>query len=149
MVKLMRFSKAAFVSFALTFLLAAMPAASEDRKFSNADLRGRYGWNVEGTAFGTSLDAIRQFTADGQGTFSGEGIVNFGTGNVPHTFVCSYSVKPNGIGTATCNWPELGAEHFAFVLIDEGNEARFISTTPGVIIKGNAGKQGISRRNDR
>jgi hypothetical protein len=149
MVKLMRFSVAACVSFALTFLLAAMPAASADRKFSNADLRGSYGWNVEGTAFGTSLDAIRQFTADGQGTFFGEGIVNFGTGSVPHTFVCSYSVEPNGIGTATCNSPELGAEHFAFVLIDEGNEARFISTTPGVIIKGNAGKQVTSRRNDR
>ena len=52
MVKLMRFSTAAFVSFALTFLLAAMPAASEDSKFSNADLRGRYGWNVEGTLSG-------------------------------------------------------------------------------------------------
>jgi hypothetical protein len=149
MVKLMRFSTAARASLAMTFLLAAMPAASEDGKFSDADLRGSYGWNVEGTAFGTSLNAIRQFTSDGQGNFSGEGIVNFGTGSVPHTFVCSYSIKPNGIGTATCNSPELGAEHFAFVLIGEGNEARFVSTTPGVIIKGNAGKQGISRRNDR
>ena len=75
--KLMRFSVAACVSFALTFVLAAVPAASADRKFSNADLRGSYGWNVEGTAFGTSLDAIRQFTADGQGTFSGEGDSQF------------------------------------------------------------------------
>jgi hypothetical protein len=149
MVKLMRFSAAMFVTFALTFLLAARPAASEDRQFSDADLRGSYGWNIEGTAFGTSLNAIRQFTADGQGTFSAEGIVNFGTGSVPHTLVCSYSVQPNGIGTATCNSPELGAEHFAFVLIDDGNEARFVSTTPGVIIKGNAAKQGVSRRNDR
>src|SRR5438128_7043258 len=123
---------------ALSFTLVAMPATPAGRKFSNADLRGSYGWSLEGTAFGTSLDAIRQFTADGQGTFSGEGIVNFGTGSVPHTFVCSYSVKPNGIGTATCNSPELGVEHFAFVLIDEGNEALFISTTPVVIIKGNA-----------
>lgn len=134
--------------FALTLILAAMPAASADRTFSNADLRGLYGWNVEGTAFGTSLDAIRQFTADGQGTFSGEGIVNFGTGSTPHTFVCSYFVKPNGIGTATCNSPELGAENFAFVLIDGGKQARFISTTPGVIIKGHAQKQ-ISRPNDQ
>jgi len=149
MVKVMRFSTAARAALALTFVLAAMPAASEDRKFSDADLRGSYGWNVEGTAFGTSLNAIREFTADGQGHFSGEGIVNFGTGSVPHTFVCNYAIKPNGIGTATCNSPELGAEHFAFVLVDEGNEARFVSTTPNVIIKGSAAKQGDSKRNDR
>src|SRR5437867_831997 len=121
---------------ALSFTLVAMPATPADRKFSNADLRGSYGWSLEGTAFGTSLDAIRQFTADGQGTFSAEGIVNFGTGAVHHTLVCTYSVKSNGIGTATCNSLELGAENFAFVLIDEGKEVRFISTTPSVIIKG-------------
>jgi len=149
MVKLLRFSTTARASLALMFLLAAMPAASEDRKFSDSDLRGSYGWNVEGTAFGTSVNAIRQFTADGQGNFSGEGIVNFGTGSVPHSFVCSYAIAPSGIGTATCNSPELGAEHFAFVLIDEGNEARFVSTTAGVIIKGNAAKQRMSRGNDR
>jgi hypothetical protein len=149
MVKVIRFSTAARAALALTFLMAAMPAASEDGKFSDADLRGSYGWNVEGTAFGTSANAIRQFTADGKGTFSGEGILNFGTGSVPHTFVCSYAIKPSGIGTATCNSPELGAEHFAFVLVDGGNEARFVSTTPGVIIKGNATKQGGSSRHDR
>lgn len=126
---------------AVSLVLAATSAAFADREFSNADLRGAYGWSLEGTAFGTSLDVVRQFTADGQGTFSAEGIVNFGTGGVPHTLVCSYSVKPNGIGTATCKSPELGAERFAFVLIDEGREARFISTTPGVIIKGVARRQ--------
>ena len=126
---------------ALTFMLVAMPAAEADRKFSNADLRGAYGWSLEGTFGTTSLDAIRQFTADGQGIFSGEGTVNFGTGGVHHTFVCSYSVKANGTGTATCNVDPLGKENFAFVLIDEGRGARFISTTPGVIIHGVARKQ--------
>ena len=36
---------------------------------------------------------------------------------------------------------DLGKENFAFVLIDRGNEVRFISTTPGAIIKGVARSQ--------
>ena len=35
----------------------------------------------------------------------------------------------------------LGAENFAFVLVDEGREVRFISTTPAVVIHGVARKQ--------
>jgi hypothetical protein len=133
-----------------TFLIALMLvlAASSvraDSAFGNADLRGSYAWSLDGTAFGTSLDVVRQFIADGQGTFSVEGIVNFGTGAVPHTLVCRYSVKSNGLGTARCNSPELGEEHFAFVLVDKGNEVRFISTTAGVIIKGVARRQSSPR----
>jgi len=129
--------------FALAFMLAALPAApsDRDRKFSNDDLRGSYGWALDGTFFGTSLDAVRQFTADGNGTFTGEGTVNIGDGGLQHTFVCTYSVKPNGTGTATCDVQFLGKENFAFVLVDRGNEVRFISTTPGAIIKGVARSQ--------
>lgn len=127
--------------------LAVLPTMADDkdrgadRKFSNADLRGPYGWALEGTFGMTSLDVIRQFTADGQGTFSGEGTVNTGAGGLQHTFICKYSVKPNGTGTATCDVEFLGRENFAFVLIDEGKEVRFISSTPGVIIHGVARKQ--------
>lgn len=134
---------------ALGFMLVAVPTAQADREFSNADLRGRYGWTLEGTFFATSLDAIRQFTADGQGTFAGEGTVNAGAGGFQHTFVCSYAVKPNGTGTATCDVEFLGKENFAFVLIDEGREVRFISTTPGVIIHGVARTQSSRGKNGR
>jgi hypothetical protein len=129
--------------FALTFMLAALPVfpADRDRRFSNADLRGSYGWALDGTFFGTSLDGVRQFTADGDGTLSGEGTINIGDGGLKHTFVCTYSVKANGTGTATCDVQFLGKENFAFVLIDRGNEVRFISTTPGAIIKGVARAQ--------
>ena len=73
--------------------------------------------------------------------FTGEGTVNIGDGGLKHTFVCTYSVKENGTGTATCDVQFLGKENFAFVLIDRGNEVRFISTTPGAIIKGVARSQ--------
>ena len=55
--------------------------------------------------------------------------------------MCSYSVQANGRGTATCDVQFLGRENFTFVLIDRGNEVRFISTTPGAIIKGVARAQ--------
>ena len=81
--------------FALTFMLAALPAAADrDRRFSNADLRGSYGWALDGTFFGTSLDGIRQFTADGEGTFSGEGTVNIGDGGLKHTWRGADSLGP-------------------------------------------------------
>ena len=133
---------------ALGFMLVAVSSAQADQEFSNADLRGSYGWALEGTFGTTSLNAVRQFTADGQGTFSGEGTVNAGAGGLQHTFVCQYSVKPNGTGTATCDVQFLGKERFAFVLIDEGKEVRFISTTPGVIIHGVAGKQSSRGEDD-
>ena len=112
-----------------------------DQKFSNADLRGPYGWALEGTFAGNSLVAIRQFTADGVGKFSGEGTINLGTGGFQTTFDCSYFVKPNGAGTATCEVVELGRENFAFVLIDEGREVRFISVSDKAVIRGIARKQ--------
>ena len=61
-------------------------------------------------------------------------------GGLALTFDCAYSVSPNGTGTATCTATP-GAENFAFVLVDDGNEVHFISTTPGVILRGVARKQ--------
>jgi hypothetical protein len=133
---------------ALGVMLAAVPSVRADRQFSNADLRGPYGWSLEGTFQTISLNAIRQFTADGEGHFSGEGTVNDGRGGLKHTFACTYSVKPNGTGIATCTVQFLGQENFAFVLTDEGRAAHFISTTPGAVIHGIASRQSSRGNHD-
>ena len=128
------------------FMLAVVPAARGDREFSNADLRGAYGWTLEGTFAGTSLVALRQFTADGAGKLSGEGKINLGTGGLgPFHFDCSYLVMPDGTGTANCVVAVLGQEHFAFVLIDGGREVRFISVSDQAVIRGIARKQSSSQ----
>jgi hypothetical protein len=121
--------------------LAGSPAAWADRHFTNSDLRGSYSWTLEGTFAGTSLVAVNQFTADGEGVFSGERTINLGTGGLNTTFVCQYSVKPNGFGTATCDVEILGRENFVFVLTDGGRQVHFISVTSGAVIRGEAQKQ--------
>jgi len=141
--------KLTFCLLALSLVLA-VPAAQADSEFSDADLRGSYGFSFELTilATGTRIVGIRQFTADGEGTFSGEGTTNAGGGPTPHTFECRYSVRPNGTGTATCRAIPFGQENFAFVLVDEGKEVHFISTTPGVLLRGVARRQSSSGRGD-
>jgi hypothetical protein len=135
---------------ALGFMLVAVPTTQADREFSNADLRGPYGFSFELTivATGRRVVGIRQFTADGEGTFSGEGTSNAGAGGLHLTFDCTYSVSPNGTGTAACTATP-GAENFAFVLVDEGKEVHFISTTPGVLLRGVARKQSSRGKNGR
>jgi hypothetical protein len=122
-------------------VLAGAPQARADRQFSNGDLRGPYSWTLQGTFAGTSLVAVNQFTADGDGIFSGERTINLGVGGLNTTFVCRYSIRPNGFGTATCDVEVLGRENFVLVVTDGGKRIHFISITPGAVIRGEAEKQ--------
>lgn len=124
-----------------------VPAAQADTEFSNADLRGPYGFSFELIISATRIVAVGQFTADGAGTYSGERTVNGGAGGMDQIFSCHYSVRQKGTGTATCTATP-GRENFAFVLVDKGKEVHFISTTPGIILRGVSRKQS-SRKNDR
>lgn len=125
----------------VAMLLTATPAMWADRHFNNGDLRGAYTWTLEGTFAGTSLVAINQFNADGEGNFSGERTINIGTGGISTTFACHYSVRPNGFGAATCDVELLGRENFEFVMSRGGTRIHFISVTPQAVIRGEARRQ--------
>lgn len=128
---------------AFTLSITAVSPAHADKEFSNADVRGPYGFSFIGTAGGTPIAAIGQFVADGHGSFSGERTLNAGGVMFEQTFTCTYAVNPNGTGGATCTiLPGSTSESFAFVLVDKGKAAEFISTAPaGVVVRGTSTKQ--------
>lgn len=74
--------------------------------FSNSTINGTYGLNFTGVNLnlGTEVDAIAQFTANGNGSLSGafdfnnEGVLNFSL-----TLNGSYTISSNGRGTGTLN----------------------------------------------
>ena len=144
---------ASLTVFALTLTAAAllvwMPSwhvkADEDqrgRQFSNADLRGSYGFSWDGTAGATHIAAVGQFTADGEGNFSGERTLNVGVAVLQQAFTCTYEIKANGIGTADCTiMPGGSKETFTAVLVDKAKQGDFISTTAGVVARGGFRKQ--------
>src|SRR5205823_1009907 len=120
------------------------------REFSNADVRGPYGFALDGfvaTAAGsTPAAAVGRFVADGAGTiYNGVRTLVVGGAATHQTFRCTYSVAPNGTGTATCEVMTggvvTGTEHYDFVIVDNGEEAFFTETDPGVTIRGSAERQ--------
>ena len=84
--------------------------------------------------------------ADGAGTiYNGVRTLVVGGAATHQTFRCTYSVAPNGTGTATCEVMTggvvTGTEHYDFVIVDNGEEAFFTETDPGVTIRGSAERQ--------
>lgn len=144
---------ASLTVFALSLTAAAllvwMPSwhvkADDDqhgRQFSNADLRGSYGFSWDGSAGPTHIAAVGQFTADGEGNFPGERTLNVGVAVLQQTFTCKYEVRDNGIGTADCTIMPGGSEEtFTAVLVDKVKQGDFISTTAGVVARGGFWKQ--------
>jgi len=131
--------------------------ASAARDFSDADVRGSYGTALDGfvaTAAGSApAAAVGRFVADGAGTiYNGVRTLVVGGTVTRQTFTCTYSVAPNGTGTATCKVLTggvlTGTEHYDFVIVDNAEEAFFTETDPGVTIHGTAQRQRTVRTHE-
>jgi hypothetical protein len=131
-------------------LFGGVRLAAAAHEFSNADVRGPYGSAFDGTVVtptgSAAAAAIARFAADGAGNiFNGARTLVVGGTVVHQTFRCTYSVQPRGNGTATCEFQTggvvTGTEHYDFVLVDDGEEALFVATDPGVTIHGRAERQ--------
>jgi len=101
---------------------------------------------VATAAGSTTAAAVGRFVADGAGTiYNGVRTLVVGGAATHQTFRCTYSVAPNGTGTATCEVMTggvvTGTEHYDFVIVDNGEEAFFTETDPGVTIRGSAERQ--------
>jgi hypothetical protein len=129
------------LAFALVGVLASAPAALAGKKFSEADIKGPYGFAFDGTVGVVPVSSVGQFTADGSGNLTGSRVLNAGGGSVPQTFTCTYTVNDDGTGHASCVVTPGGPESFDFVLVDKGKEAYFIGSGPGVLIRGVAKPQ--------
>jgi hypothetical protein len=103
--------------------------------FSNSSITGAYGLNFTGINLseGAEVDAISQFTADGNGNITGAlDLNNSGTLSSGQSLSGTYTTSANGRGTATLNFPAetgLGLSNLSVVYYAvSGSQALFIET---------------------
>lgn len=117
--------------------------------FGNKDLRGTYATSFEGEVVGAgSIASVGWINPDGKGNIPrAVRVISVGGIPVPSSvFTCTYSVRPEGTGSAECATDEPApgfpnTETFEFVLEDQGRAFRFVGTTPGVVVLGTARRQ--------
>lgn len=128
----------------------AEAGASNDRDgFSVRDVQGPTAFAFDGfVTVGTVVApaaAVGRFTADGNGHLTdGVRTLVVGGSALHQTFTCTYTVDPNGTGSATCivlTGAVASNESFDFVIVEKKKEAYFTSTTPGVTIRGATKRQ--------
>lgn len=118
------------------------------KTFTEVDVRGAYAFSFEGTVIQLgSIAAAGVVVADGTGNIiDAVRTLNVNGTSVQQTFTCTYSVNPNGTGSASCplDNPLPGAptvESFDFVLEKAGRAFRLIGTTPGITVIGSGTRQ--------
>jgi hypothetical protein len=126
----------------------ATEIVNRGRNFTEADVRGAYAFSFQGTVIELGpFAATGVVVADGKGNIiNAVRTLNVNGIAVQQTFTCTYSVNPNGTGSADCSVanPLPGApslETFDFALEDGGRAFRLISTTPGFTAVGAGKKQ--------
>lgn len=128
------------IAFATVFVLGIVPRAqaAEDRVCSNASLEGSFGFASTGTLLALPPPLAGAFAEVGRQTFDGQGNTD-GTatlsnnGNVARvTFDGTYVVNPDCTGSMTLSilTPFTGTVNLDFVIDDNGNELRAITTGP-------------------
>jgi hypothetical protein len=130
---------------ALVALACLVGSVAEAAEFSVRDVDGPMAFAFDGFAtVGTSTvpaAAVGRFVADGRGDITdGVRTLVVGGTTLHQTFVCTYTVNPDGTGSASCEVTPGGPETFDFVIVKKKQEAFFTATTPGVTIRG------VSRR---
>lgn len=112
------------------------------RRCTLASLKGCYGYSYTGTVLGFgSIAAVGPINFDGEGNTSATYSVNLGGTNVQGSFTGTYTVNEDCTGTIKINLPLLGiSSNGRFVIVEEGKEAPFMGTDPGVTVTGVAKK---------
>src|SRR5437762_9099662 len=89
-------------------LVAGLPCAGAEREaeraFTNADVRGPYGFFLEGTINTVGpVAAIGFFVADGNGTLAvWTRTISVNGAVLRQSFSCTYTVNPNVSGSVVC-----------------------------------------------
>ncbi|MEJ2365811.1 MAG: hypothetical protein P8075_13340 [Deltaproteobacteria bacterium] len=130
-------------------LLIAAGKGNPHRVFSEKSVRGSYGFSFQGEILGVGpVAAVGVLEADGRGNITDASrTINISGITFEQTFTCTYSVNPDGTGSAVCELdepPPEGApavETFGVVLVDNAKGFRFVGTTPGIVVLGTGTKQ--------
>jgi hypothetical protein len=119
-----------------------------EKTFRDADVEGPYAFSFDGTVIGVGpVAATGVVVADGKGNItSGVRSLNFNGSVAQQTFTCTYSVNPDGTGSAICllDNPLQGApdvETFDFALEKKARAFRLLGTTAGFTVLGSGTKQ--------
>jgi|SRR5262245_29608883 len=137
-----------FVLVVPALILSPVSAALADKPFTVGDLKGHYGFSFQGEVVGlAAVAATGMIVADGKGKIT-QAVRTINAGGVPvtETFTCTLTVNANGTGSAVCplDNPAPGSpavETFDFVLEENGEAFRFVSTTPGIVVLGSGASQ--------
>jgi hypothetical protein len=136
--------------FASVLLLAAGPigkAQSTTQACTNATLVGPYGYLLQGNLIEQgSLDPyadMGSLNADGNGNFSGSGTESLGGTIASGTTVTgTYNVNTDCTASASLTYSNgLGPFHFNLVILNNGQEIRFMQYDNGSIVSGGARQQ--------
>jgi len=139
------------------FSFAAMASAREEKpvitpaqiekrneeRCSERTVRGTYAFALTGSVIGVGpIAASGTTTFDGKGKFSITGAINTTTLSplIEGTFHGTYSVnRDDCTATATVNTPGVFGFtdlNFRAVIVDEGQEIRYLITNPGIVFAG-------------
>ena len=126
-------------------------AASDRPKCSEHTVKGTYAFGLEGNVQGVGpIAASGTTTFDGKGQVTISGFINTTTGDpaIAATLVGTYTVNPEDCtGSATFHIPAPGLFgkfpelHFEAVIVNQGEEIRYLTTTPQIVFAGSSTRQ--------
>src|SRR2546428_13771892 len=93
----------------LVLLVASLPSATADDVFTNADVRGPYGFSFDGAIVGVGpVAAVGFFVADRNGNLTdGVRTLSLNASGLHQTFNCPHTVHSQGTGAVV--WSTLAA----------------------------------------
>lgn len=121
-------------------VLTGQASRQATSRCTDRSLRGIFNFAASGSFF----DAGAEFTDwsisgdihfDGQGHEFGSVTGNFGT-PFSDTFAGTYQMNPDCTGSTIGNFSAGPSDHLFIVLVEQGNEVKFVSTDPGNVIAG-------------
>jgi hypothetical protein len=112
------------------------------KKYSESDVKGRYGFSFSGEIIGVGpIAAVGYIVADGKGNIpeAERTMVVLGTATT-QSFSCTYTMQPSGMGHSECMIDDAPAgtplEAFDVIMEENGKAFRLVGTTPGLVIIG-------------
>jgi hypothetical protein len=131
----------AVVMIAGVVVCSTVASADDNGKFNNKSLKGAYGFFVQGflaanTPNPIPASAMGRNVYDGAGSCTSDAKLNAGGTVIPLIGTCTYTVNPDGTGTATSTY-SFGVFTTDFVLVDNAKEFHFIvsdAAQPGTTV---------------
>lgn len=121
--------------------------------FTNASLKGTFGYTFAGTTGGAvPVAGFGILNIDGSGGVTGtEATEAFGASLATRPFLGTYAINGDGTGTLTISYtdipddsgdsatpsPMAASAHYSFVIVNGAKELRSVRTDPGIVTTGN------------